>query len=300
MSDGAAVTTHEVRTPDGRVLAVTEGGDPEGVAVLAHHGTPGAGILDAPWVVLAARQRVRLVIWDRPGYAGSTRRPGRDVAAAAQDAATVADALGIGRFGTWGLSGGGPHALACTAMMPDRVPSAAVLSGVAPYGVAGLDWFDGMGQGNIEEFGAAVAGEPELRRYLDEASRVREESVQRGREAVLDDMATLLSAPDAAYFREHEWVLDSMDRGLAPGYEGWLDDDLAFARPWGIDLGGITTKVLLLQGEQDFMVPASHAHYLAATIPGAELRVDPDGGHMTAMDHLDEVHDWLLETLRSS
>lgn len=290
-------TTHEVLAPDGRVLAVTEGGDPDGAAVLAHHGTPGAGVLDAPWVTLAERQGVRLVIWDRAGYAESTRRPGRDVSAAAEDAATVADALGISRFATWGLSGGGPHALACTALMPDRVPAAALLSGVAPYGVAGLDWLDGMGQDNIEEFGAAVAGEPELRRYLDEAMAGREQALARGRDAVLDDMATLLSAPDAAYFRDHSWALDSMDRGLASGYDGWLDDDLAFARPWGFDPAAVKTRVLLLQGVQDFMVPAAHAHYLAATIPGAELRVDPDGGHMTAMDHLEEVHDWLLAAL---
>lgn len=297
MSDAAGTTTHEVRTPDGRMLAVTEGGAPDGVAVLAHHGTPGAGVLDAPWVELAHRQGVRLVIWDRAGYGGSTRRPGRDVAAAAQDAATVADALGIDRFATWGLSGGGPHALACAALMPDRVPAAALLSGVAPYGVPGLDWLAGMGQDNIEEFGAAVAGEPELRRYLDEAFAAREVALENGREAILDDMATLLSAPDATYFREHPWALDSMDRGLANGYDGWLDDDLAFARPWGFDPGAVRTKTLLLQGEQDFMVPAAHAHYLAATIPAAELRLDPAGGHMTAMDHLEEVHEWLLAVL---
>jgi pimeloyl-ACP methyl ester carboxylesterase len=297
MTGSGSPATHEVRTPDGRVLAVTEGGDPDGVAVLAHHGTPGAGVLDGPWVRVAERQGVRLVTWDRAGYGESTRRPGRDVAAAAEDAATVADALGIGRFATWGLSGGAPHALACTALLPDRVPAAALLSGVGPYGVDGLDWFAGMGQDNIEEFAAAVAGEPELRRYLDEAFTARELALQQGREAILDDMATLLSAPDTAYFREHDWALDSMDRGLAHGYDGWLDDDLAFARPWGFDPAGVRTKTLLLQGELDFMVPAAHAHYLAAVIPGSELRVDPGGGHMTVMDQLEEVHAWLLAAL---
>jgi pimeloyl-ACP methyl ester carboxylesterase len=281
-------------TPDGRVLAVTEGGDPGGTPVLVHHGTPGAGMFDPPWLDLAADQGIRLVTWDRAGYGGSTRRAGRDVAAAAEDAATVADALDIEQFLTWGLSGGGPHALACGALLPDRVPAVAVLSGVAPYGLPGLDWLAGMGQDNVEEFGAALAGEPELRRYLDEASRAREEALLRGREAVLDDMATLLSAPDAAYFRGHSWAMDSMDKGLEPGYEGWLDDDLAFARPWGFDLGRMTTKTLLLQGEQDFMVPAAHGRYLALAIPGAEFRVYTEGGHMTMLDHLDEVHSWLM------
>jgi pimeloyl-ACP methyl ester carboxylesterase len=281
-------------TPDGRVLAVTEGGDPGGTPVLVHHGTPGAGMFDPPWLDLAADQGIRLVTWDRAGYGGSSRRPGRDVAAAAEDAATVADALNIEQFLTWGLSGGGPHALACGALLPDRVPAVAVLSGVAPYGLPGLDWLAGMGQDNVDEFGAALAGEPELRRYLDEASRAREEALLRGREAMLDDMATLLSAPDAAYFRGHSWAMDSMEKGLEPGYEGLLDDDLAFARPWGFDLGRMTTKTLLLQGEQDFMVPAAHGRYLALAIPGAEFRVYAEGGHMTMLDHLDEVHAWLM------
>ena len=238
MTDAASTTTHEVRTADGRILAVTEGGDSDGVPVLAHHGTPGCGVLDKPWVELANRQGVRLVIWDRAGYGGSTRRPGREVAAAAEDAATVADALGIGRFGTWGLSGGGPHALACTALLPERVPAAALLSAVGPYGVDGLDWFAGMGQDNIEEFGAAVIGEPELRRYLDEASRAREVAIRRGREAVLDDMATLLSVPDATYFREHPWALDSMDKGLAAGLRGLARRRPCLCPPLGLRPGG--------------------------------------------------------------
>jgi pimeloyl-ACP methyl ester carboxylesterase len=291
-------TTHEVRTPDGRSLAVTEGGDPGGTPVLVHHGTPSAGMFDPLWLDLATEQGIRLVTWDRAGYGGSSRRPGRDVAAAAEDAATVADALAIEQFLTWGLSGGGPHALACGALLPDRVPAVAVLSGIGPYGVPGLDWLAGMGQDNIEEFGATLAGEPELRRYLNEACQGREEALLRGRDAVLDDMATLLSAPDARYFREHDWPLDSMDRELAPKYEGWLDDDLAFSRPWGFDLGRMTTKTLLLQGEQDFMVPPAHGRYLALAIPGAELRVFAEGGHMTMLDHLDEVHAWLLSALR--
>jgi pimeloyl-ACP methyl ester carboxylesterase len=177
------------------------------------------------------------------------------------------------------------------------VPAVAVLSGVAPYGERGLDWMADMGQDNIEEFGAALAGEPELRRYLGEASRAREEALARGREAVLDDMASLLSPPDATYFREHPWAMDSMDKGLEPGYEGWLDDDLAFTRPWGFDIAAMTTKTLLLQGEQDFMVPAAHGRYLASAIPGAELRVFPDGGHMSTLNHLEEVHGWLLAAL---
>jgi pimeloyl-ACP methyl ester carboxylesterase len=284
----------QVETPDGRLLAVTEAGDPAGSPVFTHHGTPGSGGFEPAWLDHAAAQGVRLVTWDRAGYGESSRRPGRDVAAAAADAATVADALGVDQFVTWGLSGGGPHALACAALLPDRVPAVAVLSGVAPYDAPGLDWLAGMGQDNIEEFGAAVAGEPDLRRYLAEACRARDEALAGDPAAVLNDMATLLSGPDAAYFRNHPWATESMTRGLANGFEGWLDDDLAFAKPWGFDLAAMRTRTVVWQGVQDLMVPATHGRYLAETIPGAELRIDPDGGHMTVLDHLDEVHAWLL------
>jgi pimeloyl-ACP methyl ester carboxylesterase len=111
---------------------------------------------------IAARYGLRTVLHARPGYAGSTPLPGRSVADVAADVAVVVDALGADEFVTVGWSGGGPHALATAALLPDRCLGAATIAGVAPYAAAGLDWLAGMGVENIEEFGAAVAGEPAL------------------------------------------------------------------------------------------------------------------------------------------
>src|ERR1043166_5769481 len=102
-----------VRAPDGRNIEVHEEGDPAGLPVIVHHGTPMSGIAYEPHAVLACEQGIRLVGYDRPGYAGSSRRRGRLVADCVDDVHAIADALEIDRFATWGISGGGPHALAC-------------------------------------------------------------------------------------------------------------------------------------------------------------------------------------------
>ena len=129
--------TRTVATPDGRTLTVYELGDPSGPAVLVHHGTPGDGLPFAPWVQDAVRRGIRLLSYDRPGYGASTAHHGRRIADAAEDAAAIADALGIGRFATWGISGGAPHALACAALLPERVVAAASLAALAPFDAEG-------------------------------------------------------------------------------------------------------------------------------------------------------------------
>ncbi len=150
-----------------RTLCVLESGDPEGHAVFVLHGTPGARLQWREFVEDAEARGMRLINYDRPGYGGSDPAPGRSVLDAAHDTAAIADALGIGRFAVEGGSGGGPHALACT-QLPERVVAVASLAGVAPWEAEGLDWLDGMGQGNLDEFGAMLEGEAVLRRYLQE------------------------------------------------------------------------------------------------------------------------------------
>jgi len=149
----------EHRVPvNGRTLAVLEAGDESGRAVVAVHGTPGSGLLWRGLVEDAEARGMRLLAYDRPGYGRSDPHPGRTVADAAGDVAAMADALGFDRFAVEGGSGGGPHTLACAALLPDRVVAAASLAGVAPYPAEGLDWLDGMGQDNLDEFAATLAG----------------------------------------------------------------------------------------------------------------------------------------------
>src|SRR5215471_21553090 len=182
-----------VATSDGRTLTVREGGDPAGFPVLSISGTPGSSTIYEPHAHDAAERGIRLFSYDRPGYGGSTRQKGRKVADCAADVAAVCDALGIERFCVWGISGGGPHALAAAALLPDRVVAAAALASVAPYGAEDLDFFAGMGEQNVEEFGKIFEGEDVHRAAME---KQRDELLSATPEQLLDLWQTLLGPSD--------------------------------------------------------------------------------------------------------
>jgi pimeloyl-ACP methyl ester carboxylesterase len=287
--------TRPIRTPDGRIVTVREGGDPAGLPVIVHHGTPASGYLYPRWVAAAEAQGIRLIGYDRPGYAGSTRHPGRLVADCAADVEAIADALALERFATWGISGGGPHALACAALCSDRLTAAASLAAVAPHEAEGLDWLAGMGESNVEEFGAVLAGEESLRPKHERDAEAMKAATPSG---LVELWSTLLGPADIAVASEGlaADLLRSDTEGLAPGVDGWLDDDLAFARPWGFDVATINRPLLLLHGADDRFVPIAHGKWLAARIPAVAARLfGAEDGHLTLIARrVPEVHEWLL------
>jgi pimeloyl-ACP methyl ester carboxylesterase len=283
-----------ITTQDGRRLCVHEDGDPKGLPVLMHHGSPASGVLYEAHVQLAREQGIRLVGYDRPGYGGSTRHEGRSVADAASDAAAIADHLGLERYCSWGISGGGPHALACAALCDERLAAVASLAAVAPYGADGLDFLEGMGEENHIEFGKVLEGETALRAYLEP---VAEAMLDASPDDLVAVLATLLGDEDRAVLTGAfaEYMLECDAHALEPGVDGWLDDDIAFLHPWGFDVGAINRPTLLLHGEDDRFVPVSHGRWLAARIPGVEARIGADDGHLTLIERrLREVNDWLL------
>jgi len=298
MTAVAEAVEHDVRTPDGRTLHVYEAGARDGQPVLVHHGTPGSGILADSWVRDAQSQGIRLIGYDRPGYGGSDRAPGRSVADAAGDVTAILDALGVGRFRTWGVSGGGPHALACAALLSDRAESVGSIASVAPYDAAGLDYLAGMGESNVDEFSAAVEGEAALRPFLTAAAA---EMAAGGPDGLAGALESILPAVDVAALDGGfaQFMYEWMDAGLRPGLDGWLDDDLAFVAPWGFDVAAIRTPVLLVHGRLDLMVPFSHGEWLAAHIPGVTPDLMDAEGHVSMVAHVSRVHSWLLRTVRS-
>jgi len=285
-----------VRLPDGRLVQIAQGGDPDGAPVFVQHGSPGSGILDPLWHSDAAARGLRLVAYARPGYGRSTRAPGRVVADAARDVAAIADELGIGRFLSWGTSGGGPHTLACAALLPDRVVAVASLAAAAPFDGEGLDFFEGMGPANIKEFGISVNGGEEAIRPLavGEADALRNGT----HEQMVEAMAPHLTAVDEAELRGPygATLLAHFQDAFAVGVDGWVDDDLAFTAPWGFRPADISVPVLLWQGRQDLMVPFGHGEWLARQIPGVDARLTEEDGHLTLVTRrIPEVHQWLRD-----
>ena len=278
-----------VETPDGRTIGVHEAGEPDGFPIVYHHGTPASGLLYANW----ATPGFRLIGYDRAGYGASTRKPGRRIGDVAADIDAIADALELERFGTWGLSGGGPHALA-TGALCSRAVACASVAGVAPWGAEGLDWLAGMGEDNVKEFDLVLAGEDALRPAV-ERDRVglREASA----EDVLHSFETLLGDADRRALTGElaTFVHDSMSAGLDRSADGWLDDDLAFVQPWGFELESIPCPVLVVQGGDDRFVPKAHGEWLASHIPGALAWLDDENGHLTMIQtRVAEVQEWLL------
>jgi pimeloyl-ACP methyl ester carboxylesterase len=283
-----------IMTEDGRKLGVHEDGDPNGLPVLVHHGTPASGLLYDVHVELARQQGIRLISYDRPGYGPSDRHPGRSVADAARDVSAIADALGLERYGSWGISGGGPHVLACAALCDERLVAVASLAAVAPYGAQGLDWLEGMGEENHVEFGKVLEGEGALRTYLEHEA---EAMLSASADDLVTVLETLLGEEDRAVLTGEfaEYMLQSDAHALQPGVDGWLDDDVAFLRDWGFDVGSINRPTLLLHGDDDRFVPVAHGRWLAERIPRVEARIGPGDGHLTLVERrVREVNDWLL------
>jgi pimeloyl-ACP methyl ester carboxylesterase len=290
--------THELNTPDGRTIRYCLYGPADGTPVIANHGTPGTRLLAQPWIDVIERCGVRLLTLDRAGYGGSTRRRDRSVADVASDVALLADAEGWDRFAVEGGSGGGPHALACAALLPARVTRCAVYVGVAPYATAGDGqglahdhWFEGMSPGNIKEFTAAMRGEAAYRPLVEQLGADAIASVERGEPAMVDgydmpesDIAELrrrLATPSAGR-------LERAKASFLESHDGWIDDAFAFTRPWGFDIGSIRVPVSIWHGPDDVLVPRGHADWLIANVPAATAHELP-GGHMLAPETYEEI-----------
>ena len=279
-----------IRVDAGRSIAWEERGDVSGVPVVFHHGTPGSRRNRHPDPAFYDRQGIRMITYDRPGYGESDPQPGRAVVDAVADTRALADALGLERFAVAGGSGGGPHALACAALLHDRVACAAIVVGVGPSDDPEFDFLQGMSPSNVQEFEAARRGRESLQRFLESYGDMSEDPL-----APFDAIAHELPEPDQAILRREDFrevTRESAHEAARQGFEGWIEDMTAFTRPWGFDLDGVRVPVRLWQGELDVLAPRHHAEYLAAKVSGAELEIVPGVGHLF-VDELARVHDWV-------
>lgn len=280
------VTETDLEVSDGRRLHVydTRTDDPGArLAVFWHHGTPNIGEPPAPLLPAAAQLGLRWVSYDRPGYGGSSPNPGRDVASAAADVGSIADAMGLRQFAVMGHSGGSPHALACGALMPERVLGVVCVSGLAPFDAEGLDWFAGMAAAGAAELRAAAAGRDSLEKYLTSTEF---------------DPELFTPADHAALAGEWSWLGTVAGKSMPKGFGGMVDDDLAYVAPWGFDPSRVTAPVLLLHGGQDRIVPSAHGKWLANRIGSSELWLRPDDGHISVLSAGAAALGWLSEHAR--
>jgi pimeloyl-ACP methyl ester carboxylesterase len=236
---------------------------------------------------------VRLITFDRPGYGQSDRLESRQVVDVVPDVEAIADALGIDKFAVLGRSGGGPHALACAALLPNRVTRAAILVSLAPWDAEGLDWFAGMSESNVQEYTSAATEPEEMTASLVRiAAEIRDnpashmtalspELPEADRRVVADTALRALLARNYA-------------EALRESADGWIDDSFAFCAPWGFDPADIKVPVLVWHGQDDVFSPVSHSRWLAGQIPGASIHVQPGAAHFAAIEVLPDVLSWLI------
>jgi pimeloyl-ACP methyl ester carboxylesterase len=269
-----------LRLPDGRDLDVFDSGPQDGAVLLFHHGTPGSGASIRAIDTAAHSLGLRVITASRPGYGDSTRSPGRRIVDVVGDSATVLDAVGAERCYVAGWSGGGPHALACGARLGERVAAVLVIAGVAPSEADGLDFLGGMGEDNVVEFGHAIEGEATLRPSL-EAQRGPQ--LQATAADLITMMSSILPAVDRAVLTDDfgKDLMSELHEGLRIGVDGWLDDTLAFVKPWGFALTEVAVPTFLWQGTEDLMVPFAHGQWLSKHISGAVAHLETGEGHLS-------------------
>jgi len=279
------------KAKDGRTLAYVEHGPDGGAPVIGCHGTPGSRFARNPDPGLYERHGVRMVMYDRPGYGLSDPQAGRSIAAAAADVEALADDLGFDRFAVVGGSGGAPHALACGALLGDRVIRVGALVTPAPSDAPDFDFFTDLAEINVKEFGAALEGpdaiEAHLWPYVDQ--------LRSDPDGVLDEIAAELPEVDRAILARPDFraiIRESFVEAVRQGVRGWADDDLAFAKPWGFEPEDVEAEVRLWQGELDVLAPRNHGEYVAGRLPNARFELLEGGGHFL-VEEWGIVLDWL-------
>jgi len=279
------MTETDLVLPDGATLHVydTHAADDEtaDLVVVWNHGSPNIGAPPRPLFPVSAKLGIRWISYDRPGYGGSTPAPDRDIASAASYTAAVTDHLGVSRFATMGHSSGGAYALACGALLAERVSGVVSISTMAPYASEGLDWFAGFASAGARSLRAATRGRAAREAY--DAAGVEEKDIG------------FTESDEAALAGPWSWFLDVVGPALESGPEPMIEDNLAAIRPWGFDVTQVAPPTLVVHGGRDRVVPSSHGEYLARRIPSAELWLRPEDGHITIMEAGAAALNWLVE-----
>jgi len=291
-----AAVPRTVLASDGRTLTVAEWGDADGFPVFSLHGTPGSRFSRHYDESEYSRAGARVITYDRPGYGGSDRDRGRRIVSCTGDVAAIADAFGFERFAVTGRSGGGPHALAVAARLPDRVTRAACAVSPAPYDIPDFDWTEGMDPENVRLTEVALTGGPSHVAELEGLAEGILERVAADPGNLFGDDWALPESDRAELGRPErgDVIREDVGEAFRNGVWGLVDDDLAVLSPWGFDVSEIRVPAQVVYGNSDVLVPRRHGEWLAQNVPDAEVVVEVDG-HIGSPELLAERVRWLVQ-----
>jgi pimeloyl-ACP methyl ester carboxylesterase len=266
-----------VTLTDGRAVAYTDIGAPDGAAVMYFHGAPTSRLDLVAYRDEFAGRGIRVISPDRPGYGGSSPHPGRTLEAWPDDVAELSDRLGVGSFTVIGYSSGGPYAVACAALLHERVVAAGVVAGVTDRGWAPA--WDGYDE-----------TESELMRLADEDAAVAWCEARFGADGsrFLEGDTTWAPA-DLALLADEARAADmlaTLRESFRQGVVGYAHDVTVQGRPWAFDPGAVVVPVRVFHGEADTLVPLAHSRHTAEVIAGADLVTWPEAGHLSIVTEL--------------
>ena len=292
-----SVQARHLEAVDGRRLRAEVAGDGRRV-VLVQVGSPNAGVLYGDWVEDAAARGLTLIAYDRPGYGDSSRLPGRTVADCVADVRRLSEVVGFERCVVWGFSGGGPHALACGALLDDLVAAVATIGSPAPFDAPGLDLSAGWPDEAQEDHALFLSDRAAWER---QGEQQREELLAMSAGELAEEWSAGKSPVDGAVLQGEfgAWLHRAAQAAVASSAEGWTDDDIAWSHsPWGFDPASMSIPVKVWHGREDGFVPFAHGRWLAEAVPGAQAELRDHDGHFTVVaQRIGEVHDWLAQYL---
>lgn len=283
------IADSQVRLRDGRTLGYAEFGDPNGRPIFVFNGS--ASRRFHPVAAADRELGARIITVDRPGIGKSDPRPGRRLADWADDVRELADQLGLQRFAVAGASAGGPYAAACAFRLPERVGALALISSLAPFDVPAVS--RGM---NV-----AYRLLPWLTRRAPRLLTFAQSLAARHPPSIWRQLYKRLPECDRATLRAHPEIdlqamlTDDVAEIYRQGAEGTVADMAVLTGPWGFDPAAIRVATHVWQGERDVNVPPAMARYLAGAIPGSQLHLFPDEGHLMYLNHWPEIVGFLLK-----
>jgi pimeloyl-ACP methyl ester carboxylesterase len=288
MAEVAAASAERIKLRDGRWLAYTEYGDPTGAPVFYFHGTPGSRLEPHPDADRIAALKVRVIVADRPGYGLSDFQRGRKLLDWPADVAQLADALRLERFAVLGLSGGGPHAMACAYGLTGRVTRAALVSSPSPMDAPGI--FEGMAAMNRQSFALDRRLPWPLLRLM---YQLQGRAIQRAPEKLVQALHAQMSAPDQQVLDDpgiRQAFVEDIGAAYRAGTRAHAWESRIIARDWGFRPHDIRAETQLWHGETDTLAPVAMGRYLAATIPGCRATFFPTEGHLsTYFNHFEAI-----------
>lgn len=271
---------------DGRILTFMEFGPPDGLPVFGFHGTPGSRFMFRLSEPAAHRLGLRIIAPERPGFGRSTFQRRRKLTHWASDMRELADALGIGRFAVAGISGGGPYAAACAALLPDRVLAAALVSPIGP--MCPPEGAPRIGAGHYSTF-RLFPGAPVAIHGVFSVGRL---AFLHAPLAIYGFIMSRSAASDWKILSRREVrlnLLEGVAEGVRPGIRGAVQEMRIFSRPWNIPFEAIRAPCFLWQGMADRNVPVAAALRLGDLIPGCTVTQVDGAGHYWIFDHMTEV-----------